>query len=63
MVQPPYSSRRWADGVKVKILELTTLIEVKEKTARDKDNYMLEMLRAMRDLHTFLAREKRGYSS
>ena len=40
------------DGIEVKILELGTLIEVKEKTARDKDNYMLEILRAMRDLNS-----------
>ena len=38
-----------AEGVSVKILELNTLIEVKEKTARSKDNYMLEILRAMKD--------------
>ena len=37
------------DGLSVKILELDTLIEVKEKTARSKDNYMLEILRAMKD--------------
>ncbi|MDA0791756.1 MAG: hypothetical protein O2780_20150 [Proteobacteria bacterium] len=37
-------------GIEVKILNLDTLIEVKEKTARAKDNYMLEILRAMRDL-------------
>ena len=37
------------DGLCVKILELDTLIDVKEKTARSKDNYMLEILRAMKD--------------
>ncbi|MDG2071921.1 MAG: hypothetical protein P8J55_09410, partial [Pseudomonadales bacterium] len=38
-----------ADGLSVKILELDTLIDVKEKTARSKDNHMLEILRAMKD--------------
>ncbi len=33
----------------VRILDLDTLIEVKQKTARAKDSYMLEILRAMRD--------------
>lgn len=37
------------DGLSVKILELDTLIDVKEKTARSKDNYILEILRAMKD--------------
>ena len=36
-----------AEGVVVKILDLPTLIAVKEKTARAKDNYMLEILREM----------------
>ena len=39
-----------ADGVRVDILDLATLIEVKEKTARPKDNYMLEILREMQNL-------------
>lgn len=37
-------------GVRVDILDLATLIEVKEKTARPKDNYMLEILREMQSL-------------
>lgn len=39
-----------ADGVYVRILDLATLIEVKQKTARSKDNYMLEILREMQSL-------------
>ena len=35
--------------VNVRILDLDTLIKVKEKTARAKDRYMLEILRAMKD--------------
>lgn len=35
--------------VSVRILALDTLIEVKEKTARAKDRYMLEILRAMKE--------------
>ena len=35
------------DGIEVQILDLATLIEVKQKTARSKDNYMLEILREM----------------
>ena len=38
------------EGVSVDILDLATLIEVKEKTARPKDNYMLEILREMQNL-------------
>lgn len=36
-----------ANGIAVKILDLDTLISVKQKTARSKDNYMLEILREM----------------
>ena len=35
--------------VSVRILDLDTLIEVKQKTARAKDRYMLEILRAMKE--------------
>ena len=35
--------------VSVRILALDTLIEVKEKTARAEDRYMLEILRAMKE--------------
>lgn len=38
------------EGVSVDILDLKTLIEVKEKTARAKDLYMLEILREMQNL-------------
>ncbi len=38
------------EGVSVDILDLATLIQVKEKTARPKDNYMLEILREMQNL-------------
>ena len=37
------------EDVSVKILQLETLINVKEKTARKKDIVMLEILKAMRD--------------
>lgn len=37
------------DNTKVMILSLEALISVKEKTARAKDNYMLEILRALKD--------------
>ena len=36
-------------NVGVRILDLDTLIQVKERTARAKDSYMLEILRAMRE--------------
>ncbi len=35
--------------VSIRILNLDTLIEVKQKTGRPKDNYMLEILRAMKE--------------
>ena len=35
--------------VSVRILDLDTLIEVKQKTVRAKDRYMLEILRAIKD--------------
>lgn len=35
---------------KVRLLDLQTLINVKEKTARKKDQYMLEILREMQNL-------------
>ena len=38
-----------SSGNAVRILNLETLITVKQKSARPKDNYMLEILRAMRD--------------
>lgn len=38
------------DGVYVRILDLATLIEVKQKTARSKDNHMLEILHEMQIL-------------
>lgn len=38
------------DGIEVEILDLAMLIEVKQKTARSKDNYMLEILREMQTL-------------
>ena len=39
-----------SEGVVVKILDLQTLIAVKEKTARAEDNYMLEILCEMQSL-------------
>lgn len=38
------------ESISVKILQLNTLIEVKEKTAREKDFVMLNVLKAMRDM-------------
>lgn len=35
--------------VSIRILDLDTLIEVKQKAGRPKDNYMLEILRAMKE--------------
>ena len=36
-------------NISIRILDLDTLIEVKQKTERSKDNYMLEILRAMKE--------------
>ncbi|MCH7744429.1 MAG: nucleotidyltransferase [Proteobacteria bacterium] len=38
-----------SEGLTIRILNLDTLITVKQKTARSKDNYMLEILRAMKE--------------
>lgn len=38
------------NALTIKILQLSALIEVKEKTAREKDIYMLKILKAMLDL-------------
>ncbi len=41
---------RLKDNITVKILQLETLISVKEKTARKKDIAMLDILKAMREI-------------
>ena len=38
-----------SDELTIRILNLDTLIAVKQKTARSQDNYMLEILRAMKE--------------